>query len=192
MDPITIALALAKFVPGIAGWLAGPKAEAVAGKVVEMAQTVTGQATPDAALKAIQADPSLALQFQTHVLDNKVQLEQIAAQRAKDDAAADLAADQELTDRMAKLEGTASDLKGVPILGPAMLFLRGSQRIVIGYGTAWLDYLWLTGGLGSPNDMQQRLMMAASLLVFAVLFGERAIKNVAPLIEDIFRARAGG
>jgi hypothetical protein len=71
-----------------------------------------------------------------------------------------------------------------------MLFLRGSQRIVIGYGTAWLDYEWLVGALGAPNDMQQRLLFTASLLVFVVLFGERAIKNVAPVIADILAARA--
>lgn len=188
---LAIALALAQFAPDIIAHFAGANAGAVAGKVVEIAQQVTGQATPDAALKAIQADPNLALQFQKAVLDQTVQLAQIAAQRAKDDAAADNEADRILTDRVAQLEGTASDLKAVPILGPAMLFLRGSQRIVIGYGTAWLDYLWLTGGVGVLGDMQQRLLFTASLLVFVVLFGERAIKNVAPLIADIMAARAG-
>lgn len=188
---IETALALAKFVPSILGLFGGPKAEDVANHVVSIAQTLTGKPTPDAALAAIQADPNLALQFQKAVLDQKVQLEQLAVQRAREDAAADNEGDRILTDRIAQLEGTASDLKGVPIAGPAMLFLRGSQRIVIGYGTAWLDYQWLTGGLGALGDMPQRLLFTASLLVFAVLFGERAIKNVAPVIADIFAARYG-
>lgn len=192
MPLIPIALQLAaQFAPDLIAHLIGPNAGAVAEKVVGIAQQAAGQATPDAALKAIQSDPNLALQFQKAVLDQKVQLAQIAAQEKKDDAAADNEADRLLTERIAQLEGTASDLKGVPVLGPAMLFLRGSQRIVIGYGTAWLDYEWLVGALGQIGDMQQRLLMMASLLVFAVLFGERAIKNVAPVIVDILSARAG-
>jgi hypothetical protein len=192
MPLIPIALQLAaQFAPDLIAHLIGPNAAAVAEKVVGIAQQAAGQATPDAALKAIQADPNLALQFQKAVLDQTVQLATIAAQRAKDDAASDNEADRILTERVAQLEGTASDLKAVPILGPAMLFLRGSQRIVIGYGTAWLDYEWLVGALGPIGDMQQRLLMMASLLVFAVLFGERAIKNVAPVIVDILAARAG-
>jgi hypothetical protein len=126
--PIAIQLA-AQFAPDLIAHLMGPNAGAVAEKVVGIAQQVTGQAQPDAALAAVKADPNVALAYQKAVLDQKVQLEQIAAQRAKDDADADNKADELLTDRMAKLEGTASDLKGVPILGPAMLFLRGSQRI---------------------------------------------------------------
>lgn len=188
---LPIALALAQFVPDIIGHLAGPNAEAVAGKVVQIAQAVTGQSSGDAALKAMQADPNVVLQFQKSVLDQKVQLEQIAAQRAKDDAAADNEADRALTDRIAQLEGTAADLKGIPVAGPAMLFLRGAQRIVIGYGVAWTDYQWLTGALGSLGMMQERLLFTASLLVFVVLFGERAIRNVAPLVTDILAARVG-
>ncbi len=189
---LPIALALAQFAPMIAGLFGGERAEAVAGKVVEIAQAVTGQATPDAALKAIQADPNIALQFQKAVLDQRVQLEQIAAQRAKDEAQADLDADKSMTDRMAQLEGTASDLKGIPFFGPLMLFLRGSQRIIIGYGAAWLDYEWLSGGLGALNDMQARLLFTASILVFIVLFGERAVRNVAPLIAELLGARKLG
>ena len=164
---------------------------AVADEVCKIAKVITGKATSDDAMSAINADPNLALQFRKSVMDQKVQLEQIAAQRAKEDAQADLDADKALTDRIAELEGTASDLKNIPVLGPIMLFLRGAQRIVIGYGTAFVDYLWLTGAM-QLGEMQSRLLMTASILVFVVLFGERAIKNVAPLIRDIFEARAGG
>lgn len=192
MDPITIALSLAaKYVPDIIDHFMGKNAAGVAGAVLDIAQTVTGKSAPDEAMKALAADPNLVLQFQKAVLDQKVQLAQIAAQHAKDEAAADNEADRILTDRIAQLEGTASDLKGIPILGPAMLFLRGSQRIIIGYGTAYVDYAWLTGALGTLGDVQQRLLFTASLLVFAVLFGERAIKNIAPLVTDILAARAG-
>ncbi|PRF91710.1 hypothetical protein C6Q23_10080 [Burkholderia multivorans] len=78
MPLIPIAMALAQFAPMIAGWLGGSKAEDVATKVVNVAQSITGQSAPDAALAAIQADPNLALQFQKAVLDQQVQLAQAA------------------------------------------------------------------------------------------------------------------
>lgn len=80
MPLIPIAMALAQFAPMIAGWLGGSKAEDVASKVVGIAQTVTGQSAPDAALAALQADPNLSLQFQKAVLDQQAQLAQTAAQ----------------------------------------------------------------------------------------------------------------
>jgi hypothetical protein len=75
-------MALAQFAPMIAGWLGGSRAEDVATKVVGVAQAVTGQSAPDAALAALQADPNLALQFQKAVLEQQAQLAQINAQRA--------------------------------------------------------------------------------------------------------------
>lgn len=87
---LPIALALAQFAPMIAGWLGGSKAEEVAGKVVGIAQQVTGQSSPDAAVAAIAADPNLSLQFQKAVLDQQAHLAEIAADVTK----AELAADQ--------------------------------------------------------------------------------------------------
>lgn len=90
MPLLGIAMALAQFAPMIAGWLGGSKAEEVAGKVVGIAQQVTGQSSPDAAVAAIAADPNLALQFQKAVLDQQAHLAEIAADLTK----AELAADQ--------------------------------------------------------------------------------------------------
>ena len=183
-------LALAQLVPTIAGLLGGPKAEAVAGKVAQIAQAVTGQPTPDAALQAIQEDPALALRFQEAVLAQKVELERIAAQREKDDAAADLEGAKTTTERAAALEGTASDLKCIPVLGPLMLFARGAQRPLIGYGTMYMDYMWLSGAW-KLDDMQSRVAFLVNLLVLAFLFGERAVKNLAPLIADLMASKLG-
>lgn len=91
MPLIPIAMALAQFAPMIAGWLGGSKAEDVATKVVGVAQTVTGQSAPDAALAALQADPNLALQFQKVVLEQQAQIAQIAADVEKTEIAADQA-----------------------------------------------------------------------------------------------------
>lgn len=83
MDPITIALALSKFVPSIVKWIGGDKAGTVAQKVVDVATTVTGKPA-DQAVAAIAADPALALQFQTAVLAQSTALEALAAQNAAD------------------------------------------------------------------------------------------------------------
>ncbi|HDR9062180.1 TPA: hypothetical protein QDB03_003815 [Burkholderia vietnamiensis] len=91
MPLIPIAMALAQFAPMIAGWLGGSKAEDVATKVVGVAQAVTGQSAPDAALAALQADPNLAMQFQIAVLEQQAQLAQIAADVTKAELAADAA-----------------------------------------------------------------------------------------------------
>jgi len=92
---LPIALELVKFAPMIAGMLGGSKAEDVAAKVVNVAQAVTGQATPDSALAAIQANPDLAMQFQTKVVESHVELANIAMQQEKNelDAARGNAAD---------------------------------------------------------------------------------------------------
>ena len=91
MPLIPIAMALAQFAPMIAGWLGGSKAEDVATKVVGVAQAVTGQSAPDAALAALQADPDLALQFQKAVIEQQAQLAQIVADVQKSELAADQA-----------------------------------------------------------------------------------------------------
>lgn len=120
-------------------------------------------------------------------------MEQIAAQKEKDDAAADLEATRALTDRIAQLEGTAADLKAVPILGQAMLFARGAQRPIIGYAVMWLDYQVFSGTykVGLSGEMLSNLFFLINVLVLAFLFGERAVKNLAPLITDMMNARAG-
>ncbi len=67
MDPISLALGLAQFVPGIIRWVTGDdtsKAASVAQQVIGLAKTVTGKDSGDDALDAIKADPALALQLQ--------------------------------------------------------------------------------------------------------------------------------
>lgn len=85
MDPLSIALGLSQFVPTIAKWITGSdKAADVAGKVVDIAKTITGKAEPDQALAAIQTDPNLALQFKTAVLAQETELERLALTNASD------------------------------------------------------------------------------------------------------------
>jgi hypothetical protein len=84
MDPISLALGLSQFVPKIIKWIAGDKAGTVAQKVIDVAQQVTGKPTGDQALAALQADPSLVLQYQKAILEQEVTFEQLAVQNAAD------------------------------------------------------------------------------------------------------------
>tara|TARA_R110000744_G_scaffold69739_3_gene141423 strand:+ start:1474 stop:1962 length:489 start_codon:yes stop_codon:yes gene_type:complete len=91
--------------------------------------------------------------------------------------------------RIAEHEGTASDLKAIPFFGPLMLFLRGLQRPVWGFSTLYLDFMWFSSWT-NLTDKQESALMAINILVLGFLFGERAIKNVMPLITKLFEAKA--
>jgi hypothetical protein len=79
MDPISIALGLAQFIPGLIRWISGDdqsKAAQVADQVVGVAKQVTGKSEADQALAAIKADPALALQLQQAWLAHDLALAQ--------------------------------------------------------------------------------------------------------------------
>jgi len=76
MDPITVAMALAQFVPYITKLFTGSdKAAEVAKKVVDVAEAVTGTTVPEDALRAIQANPDKVLEFQQAMAAQQVDLE---------------------------------------------------------------------------------------------------------------------
>lgn len=64
MDPITSALGLAQLAPSLMRFFGvGEKPVAVAEKVIDLAKTVTGQPTGEAALAALQADSAKLQEF---------------------------------------------------------------------------------------------------------------------------------
>lgn len=74
-DPISIAMGLAQFAPQVIKWLSGSdKAAEAAGKVVEIAEVVTGRQGPEA-LEALKADPALVIQFRQAVMANETELD---------------------------------------------------------------------------------------------------------------------
>jgi len=91
----------------------------------------------------------------------------------------------ELNKRIAEQEGTASDLKTIPILGPIVIFLRGLQRPVWGFATLYMDNKWFFGS-GNYTEKQETAMIVINILVLGFLFGERTIKNLQPLIIQVF------
>ncbi len=94
-----------------------------------------------------------------------------------------------LNDRIAQQEGTASDLKTIPFLGPIMLFLRGAQRPIWGFGVLYMDFMifsgaWILKVNENGSGMQENAFWVINFLVLGFLFGERAIKNVLPLVNQ--------
>ena len=94
-------------------------------------------------------------------------------------------AEKTLNERIAEQEGTASDLKQLPIIGRVILFLRGLQRPAWGFFTMYLDYTWFTTS-PSYTEQQQTALIVINILVLGFLFGERTIKNLSPLIIKVF------
>ena len=90
MDVISLAMALGQFAPSIIKLVTGSdKAADVAGKVVDIAKTVTGKDTGDEALAAITADPNKVIEFRQALLAQQTDLEKayladISDARARD------------------------------------------------------------------------------------------------------------
>lgn len=79
MEPISLAIALAsQFAPGIVKAITGSsKAAEVAGKVVGIAQTITGTNTPEAAAEVLKTDPDKLIEFQQRMADIELEEERM-------------------------------------------------------------------------------------------------------------------
>ncbi len=94
----------------------------------------------------------------------------------------------EFNDRIKSMEGTAADLKSIPFIGPVIIFGRGMQRPVWGFSTLYLDYKTFAGDWVIADGSKQDIaFLVINLLVLGFLFGERAVKNLAPLIEKLLK-----
>lgn len=92
MPPLAIALSLAELAPRLMRFFgAGEQSTAVAEKVVELAKTVTGTASGDEALAAIQADPKLAQEWRLAALAADTDLERAYLDDRRDARARDVA-----------------------------------------------------------------------------------------------------
>ena len=91
-----------------------------------------------------------------------------------------------------EMEGTASDLKDVPFLGPIIIFLRGAFRPIFAYFTMYLDFMWFTTDTGHWSDQQNTAMIVINIIVLVFFFGERTVKNLMPLIASAFGGKAPG
>jgi len=96
-----------------------------------------------------------------------------------------LKADQEFNDRIKQLEGTASDLTQFGWVGRVIVFLRGAQRPVWGYLVAVMDVMVFSKKWEIETGTQmESAFWIINFLVLGFLFGERAIKNIIPLVSE--------
>jgi len=98
--------------------------------------------------------------------------------------------EQLFNERTIALEGTAKDLAAIPYLGAPIIFLRGAFRPLFAYMVAYLDYEYFISGM-NWSERQETLLLSINLLVLVFFFGERAMKNVMPLIAKVFVAQKG-
>ncbi|RKZ71959.1 MAG: hypothetical protein DRQ48_01865 [Gammaproteobacteria bacterium] len=95
-------------------------------------------------------------------------------------------ASAQLDTRIKEQEGTASDLKTIPVIGHLIIFLRGVQRPLWGYATLYMDWMWFSGGFKVLTEQQQTALIVINMLVLGFLFGERTMKNLEPLLIKLF------
>ena len=91
MDPITIALGLAQLAPTLMRFFGvGDKPVAVAEKVVDLAKSVTGAPSGEAALAVLQADAAKAQEFRMATLQADTSLEEAYLSDRQDARARDV------------------------------------------------------------------------------------------------------
>lgn len=119
----------------------------------------------------------------------KLELERLAFEKQKqaDSMLAD--AERQVTERISLLEGTATDLRSIPVIGPIMLFMRGAQRPAWGFAVLYADMMWFSGRWGVLTQQQESALWVINLLVLGFIFGERAVANIAPVIGDMMSRR---
>jgi len=99
--------------------------------------------------------------------------------------------EQEFNNRIRDLEGTANDLNSAGIFGRIIIFLRGAQRPLWGYFVLILDIMvfsgkWQLAGKEAGGLDLVNVFWVINLLVLGFLFGERAMRNVLPIVQSKF------
>jgi hypothetical protein len=98
------------------------------------------------------------------------------------------AEEQEFNNRIRDLEGTAKDLNASGFFGRIIIFMRGAQRPLWGYFVLVLDIMvfsgkWDLAGKSAGGLDLVNVFWVINLLVLGFLFGERAMRNVMPIVQ---------
>jgi len=117
----------------------------------------------------------------------KLKYERFIHEKQNDANENSLKIDHEFNQRIKDMEGTASDLKTIPIIGHLVIFIRGAQRPTWGIFTLYADYMVFSKGWNLSEEPELRAMLfAINILVLGFLFGERAVKNILPFVKEFF------
>lgn len=96
--------------------------------------------------------------------------------------------ESEFNQRIKDMEGTTSDLKSLPVIGRLIIFLRGCLRPAFGFSTLIWDYQIFSGAWQLQDEITKNAFFLINALVLVFLFGERAFKNIAPIISNYFKS----
>jgi len=118
----------------------------------------------------------------------KAKLQELELEREKAINQAIHVAAEDLNKRISEQEGTAKDLMSLPFVGRIIIFARGSQRPIWGYATLYFDWQLFSNKLELTSE-QTQLLWIINFLVLGFLFGERAIKNIMPLVVKMMEAK---
>ena len=116
--------------------------------------------------------------------DVTTKVEQIFEQHLCDLKVARVQIENEVNQKVEKLAQTTKDLEKVPFFGPIGLFLRGMQRPIWGFALLFIDLKVLSGSWKLPSGSEtESAFWLLNLLILGFLFGERAVRNVMPVIN---------
>lgn len=118
----------------------------------------------------------------------KIKLERLAMEKTTQAHEQMIESAEVLDKRINEQEGTAHELKSIPYIGALIIFLRAAQRPVWGYAVLYYDYQMFAAE-AVFSDEQTKLLWVINLLVLGFLFGERAIKNIMPLVTKFFESK---
>lgn len=94
----------------------------------------------------------------------------------------------EFNQRIKDMEGTAKDLLALPYVGRFIIFMRGTLRPVWCACTMVLMFMIYSGQWQIIEGSQvATVFLINNIIVVVFLFGERAFKNVSPLIERLLK-----
>ncbi len=114
-----------------------------------------------------------------------LKVEQIIERRICDLKVAQVDIECEVNQKIEKLAQTTKDLEKVPFFGKVGLFMRGMQRPIWGFSLLYIDLKVLSGGWLLPAGSQtESAFWLLNLLILGFLFGERAVRNVMPMIRQ--------
>ncbi len=96
-------------------------------------------------------------------------------------------ATQLFNQRIKDYEGTANDLKSIPFVGAIIIFLRGAFRPMFAYAMAFVDIKVFSNAWVIPEGNIESVFWIVNLLVLGFFFGERALKNILPLLKEFLK-----
>ena len=98
------------------------------------------------------------------------------------------ALENEANQKIEALAQTTNDLEKVPFFGTIGLFLRGMQRPIWGFALLYIDLKVFSGAWSmTPDSQTESAFWLLNLLILGFLFGERAVRNVMPMVNRRLR-----